>query len=84
MKNNAQFYGKNNVQINPEDKKFLNFPEEMPLPIPSVFPSYSARLPKLKTVSSLETFARNMDRAVERGESMRKGGSWGMTEMSMD
>ena len=44
--------------------------------------NYSARLPEPKTVGSLEAFVRDMDRAVERGGSM--GGSWGMTDMSMD
>ena len=84
MKNNVQFYGKNDVQINPEDKKFLTFPEEIPLPHSSLFPNYSSRLPEPKTVSSLEAFVRNMEHAVERGEGMCKMGSCEMAEMSMD
>ena len=72
MENNAQFYGENDVQME----------EMLPLPIPSPFPKYSARLPEPETVSSLEAFVRDMDRAVEHEESV--GGSWGMTDMSMD
>ena len=64
------FMGKMMFRLSLKIKKFLNFLEKMPLPIPSLFPSYSARLPELKTVSSLEAFARNMDRAVEHGQSM--------------
>ena len=77
MKNNAQSYGKNDVQINPEDKKFLNFPEEMPLPIPSLFLKCSVPCPtsvktpgnpEPKALNTLEMFVREMERAVEHAQ----------------
>ena len=70
MENNAQFYGKNDVQSSPEDKKFLNFPEEMPLPIPSLFLKCSVPCPtsvktpgnpEPKALNTLEMFVREME-----------------------
>ena len=35
-------------------------------------------------MSTLEEFVRNMERAVQRREGVRKGCSWDMADMSMD
>ena len=73
MKNNVQFYGENDDQINPK---------EMPLLLHSLFPNYSAPCPtsvknpgnpEPKTLSTLEAFVREMERAVEHAEGMHKG-----------